>query len=69
VTNERTSACKLRSSRNSLRLILGLLRSVLNVAVEDGLISDNPAAKIGRFTKSEKPAHKATAMTRWKIDA
>ena len=44
------------------------LRAVLNAAVEDGLIESNPATKVGRFAKSEKPARKASAMTRVESD-
>jgi integrase len=51
-------------SRNTLRLIICALRIVLNAAVEDGLIDSNPAAKIGKFAKSEKPDRQASAMTR-----
>jgi integrase len=40
------------------------LRAVMNAAVEDGLVEVNPAAKVGRFTKSEKPARQASAMSR-----
>jgi integrase len=36
----------------------------MNAAVEDGLIEVNPASKVGRFTKSEKPARQARAMSR-----
>ncbi len=32
--------------------------------MEDCLIASNPAARIGRFAKSEKPVHQASAMTR-----
>ena len=56
-------------SRNTMRLIVCALRSVLNAAVEDGYIESNPAAKIGKFAKSEKPAHQATAMTLVEGDA
>jgi integrase len=51
-------------SRNTLRLIICALRAVLNAAVEDGFIESNAAARVGRFAKSEKPAHQASAMTR-----
>ena len=51
-------------SKNTLRLIVCSLRTVLNAAVEDGLIESNPAARVGRFAKSEKPACQASAMTR-----
>ncbi len=64
VIDKKTGADKPKFSRNSLRLILGALRSVLNGAIEDGLIQANPAAKIGRFARSERPARRATAMTR-----
>ena len=44
-----------RFSRSTLRLVVCTLRAVMNAAVEDGLIEVNPASKVGRFTKSEKP--------------
>jgi integrase len=53
-----------RFSKNTLRLIMCALRTVMNAAVEDGFIESNPAAKIGKFAKSEKPAREACAMTR-----
>ena len=51
-------------SRNTLRLIICALRAVLNAALEDGLIESNPAVRMGRFAKSAKPSHQASAMTR-----
>jgi len=39
-------------SRNTLRLIVCTLRVIFNAAVEDGLVDRNPAARLGRFTKS-----------------
>jgi integrase len=45
------------------------LRVILNHAVEDGLIDHNPTQKLGRFTKTEKPAHQAEAMTRAESEA
>jgi len=53
-----------RFARNTLRLIVGALRSVLSAAVEDGLIENSPALRLGRFVKTERPAHRASAMTR-----
>src|SRR5579862_631843 len=50
-------------ARNTLRLIATALRAVLSAAVEDGIIESNPAARIGRFVKSEKGTHQASAMT------
>ena len=58
-----------RFPRNTLRLIVGALRSVLNAAVEDGLIDNNPALKVGRFAKTERPPHQASAMTRQEAEA
>jgi integrase len=52
-----------RFARNTLRLIVCALRTVLNAAVEDGIIESNPASKVGRFAKSEKPARQASAMS------
>jgi integrase len=51
-----------RFSKNTLRLVVCTLRAVMNAAVEDGLIEANPASKLGRFTKSEKPVRQASAM-------
>src|SRR5262249_18339162 len=53
-----------RFSRNTLRLIVCALRAVLNAALEDGLIDNNPASNVGKFAKTDKPAHQASAMTR-----
>src|SRR2546429_7731 len=52
-----------RFARNTLRLIVCALRTVLNAAVEDGLLKNNPASKVGKFAKTERPAHQASAMT------
>jgi integrase len=57
-------ATESRLSRNSVRLILSCIRTILNHAIEDSLIQSNPAARLGRFLKSEKPKRKAQAMTR-----
>src|SRR5262249_45099793 len=52
-----------RFSRNTLRLIVCTLRVIFNAAVEDGVVDRNPAARLGRFTKSEKPKFQASALT------
>jgi integrase len=57
-----TSAGKL--SRNSIRLILATLSVILNHAVEDELLESNPAARLSRNTKTDKPKRQAQAMTR-----
>jgi len=51
-------------ARNTLRLIVCALRAVLNAAVEDGLLVANPATKVGRFAKTERPPKQASAMAR-----
>jgi len=56
-------------SRNTLRLILCTLRVILNHAVEDGVVEHNPAERLGRFTRTEKPKHQAEAMTRAESEA
>jgi integrase len=56
-------------SRNTLRLILCTLRVILNHAVEDGIIEHNPAEKLGRFTRTDKPKRHAQAMTRGEAQA
>ncbi len=51
-------------SKNTLRLMLATLRVILNHAIEDHLIDRNPADKLGRFAKTDKPKREASAMTR-----
>lgn len=51
-------------ARNSLRLIMTTLRTILFAAVEDEIIEKNPASKVGKFVKTERPPHKARAMTK-----
>jgi site-specific recombinase XerC len=43
-------------SRNTLRNTLCALREIFNHAIEDELIDRNPAARLGRFTRSESPS-------------
>lgn len=64
VINQETGETGPRFSRNTLRLIVCALRAVLSSAVEDGLLHSNPAARAGKFAKSDKPRHQASAMTR-----
>jgi len=49
-------------SRNTIRLAVASLRVVLSSAVEDGLITMNPAFRLGRFMESQKREHEAQAM-------
>ncbi|HEV2418054.1 MAG TPA: hypothetical protein VGX94_09630 [Terriglobia bacterium] len=57
------SLCKRGLAKNTVRLALTAGRSVLDAAMEDGLILANPAVRLGRFVKSQKPDHEATALT------
>jgi len=50
-------------ARNTVRLAIASLRVVLNAAIEDNLIGYNPAQKLGRFVKVERPPRQATALT------
>src|SRR5512146_17613 len=64
VVDTQTGETALKYSRNTLRQMVCALRSFLNAAVEDGIVQSNPDSRIGKFAKTERPAHKAQAMTR-----
>jgi hypothetical protein len=41
-----------------------VIRGLLNYAIEDGLLESNPAARLGRFTRTAKTAEtKGIALT------
>ncbi len=44
-------------AKDSMRLILAALRTVFNHAREERIISDNPAASVGKFFKQAKRVH------------
>jgi integrase len=51
-------------SRNTIRNALCVIRSLFNYAIEEGLVESNPAARLGRFTRSAKtPETKGIALT------
>jgi integrase len=51
-------------SRNTIRNALCVIRRIFNCAIEDGLSESNPAARLGRFTRSAKtPGIKGIALT------
>jgi integrase len=51
-------------SRNTIRNALCVIRSLFNYAIEEGLVESNPAARLGRFTRSAKtPETKGVALT------
>ena len=51
-------------SRNTIRNMICVLRGMLNEAIELGLVTTNPAARIGRFTRTAKsPDSKGISLT------
>jgi integrase len=51
-------------SRNTIRNVLCVIRGLFNYAIEEGLIESNPAARLGRFTRSAKTDEaKGVALT------
>jgi integrase len=56
-------------SRNTIRLVYATLRMILNNAVDDELISSNPAVKVGRFVKGKPQAGESIqALTREELN-
>ena len=53
-----------RLSRDSLRLMLCTLGVIFSHAIDDELVANNPAAKLGKLTNAGKPNRQATAFTR-----
>ena len=53
-----------RFSRDSLRLMLCTLSVIFSHAIDDELVANNPAAKLGKLTNAGKPNRQATAFTR-----
>ena len=43
-------------SRNTIRNTLCVIRGLFNYAIEEGLLESNPAARLGRFTRTAKTA-------------
>jgi integrase len=41
-------------SRNTIRNALCVIRGIFNHAIEDGLLESNPAARLGRFTRTAR---------------
>lgn len=51
-------------SRNTIRNALCVIRNLFNYAIEEGLIESNPAARLGRFTRSARTVEtKGVALT------
>ena len=53
-----------RFSRDSLRLMLCTLSVIFSHAIDDELVANNPAAKLGKLTNAGKPNRQATGFTR-----
>jgi len=55
-------------SRNTIRNALCVIRSLFNYAIEEGLVESNPAARLGRFTRSAKRSEiKGIALTTMEV--
>jgi integrase len=51
-------------SRNTIRNALCVIRGIFNYAIEDGVLESNPAARLGRFTRTAKGEEtKGVALT------
>jgi len=51
-------------SRSTIRNAICVIRGLFNYAIEEGLVDSNPAARLGRFTRSARtPETKGTALT------
>lgn len=57
-----------RQARNTIRNIVAALRSILSHAVEDDVLSSNPAVKLGRFNPGGE-GRKAEFLTREEAEA
>jgi integrase len=56
-------------SRNTIRNALCVTRGMFNQAIESGLIESNPAARLGRFTRTAKtPYTKGTALMTGEVE-
>ena len=56
-------------SRNTIRNALCVVRGLFNYAIEDGLLDANPAARLGRFTRSAKKAKvKGVSLTTKEVE-
>jgi integrase len=56
-------------SRNTLNNVLIVLRSILNGAIEDGIISTNAAGKLGRFIPRDEDNFEVVPLTQTELEA
>jgi site-specific recombinase XerD len=55
-------------SRNTIRNTICTLRGIFNQAIEDGLVDRNPAVRLGRFIRSNKPRFEITPLTQKEVE-
>ena len=56
-------------ARSTVRNALSVLRGIINQAIEDGLLESNPAANLGRFTRTAKTGGvKGIALTTEEVE-
>ena len=56
-------------TRSTVRNALSILRGIFNQAIEDGLFESNPAANLGRFTRTAKTSEvKGIALTAEEVE-
>ena len=55
-------------SRNTLKNVLIALRTILNGAIEDGIISLNPAGKLGKFIPRDEETFEVTPLSREELE-
>lgn len=57
-------------SRSTIKNALSVLRGILNQAIEDGIVESNPAARLGRFTRTAKTTEKkGVSLTPEEVEA
>ena len=55
-------------SRNTLKNVLIVIRTILNGAIEDGIISANPAGKLGKFIPRDGDHFEVSPLTREELE-
>src|SRR5207244_8155333 len=55
-------------SRNTLKNVLIVIRTILNGAIEDGIISANPAGKLGKFIPRAGDHFEVSPLTREELE-
>ena len=55
-------------SRNTLKNVLIAIRTILNGAIEDKIISINPAGKLGKFIPRDEETFEVTPLSREELE-